>query len=73
MNREALTAILNATRDEKALYLSDGSYIDWTSQPSDGTRSFEVGDTIGQAVIVNLSRADMEALVHRLAATLLAD
>ncbi len=72
MTREQLTAILTATHDTDGLYLSDGSYADWSARTDSG-RVFEIGDVDGNAVQLDLSRADMEALVHRLAATLLAE
>lgn len=70
MTREQLTAILTATRTD-ALTLDDGSYLDWSSRDSDRI-GLEVGDAHGQAVQLDLSHADLAALVHRLAATLLA-
>lgn len=72
MTREQLTAILTATRDQQGLYRSDESYLDWSSRTGDG-RVFEVGDAHGNAVQLDLSRAELEHLVHRLAATLLND
>lgn len=72
MTREQLTAILTTTRDEDSLYRSDDTYIDWSSHTSDG-RVFEVGDADGNTVQLDLSRTEIEMLVHRLAATLLAD
>lgn len=72
MTRETLTAILTTTRDTDGLYLSDGSYIDWSAPTADGGRTLDVGQPDGQAVLLDLSWADLEALVHRLAATLLA-
>lgn len=71
MTRDLLTAILTTTRRD-ALHLDDGSYLDWSATDGNAT-VLEVGDTDGNAVQLTLSRADMEALVHRLAATLLAD
>lgn len=72
MTREQLTAILTATRDTDALYLDDNQYLDWSAR--DGHHIvFEAGDIDQNAVQVVLTRAELETLVHRLAATLLAD
>lgn len=72
MTREQLTAILTATRDTEALHLDDGSYLDWSTRAG-ADLVLEAGDSGGQAIQLALSRADAEALVHRLAATLLAE
>ena len=71
MTREQLTAILTATRDEQGLYLDDRQYLDWSAREH-GRIVFEVGDVDENAVQVVITRAEMETLVHRLAATLLA-
>lgn len=67
MTRAELTAILTATRED-ALHLDDGSYIDW-SDPD----VLEVGDAEGNAVQVPFTFADLKNLVHKLAATVLAE
>lgn len=65
MDRQQLTAILTATRSD-ALYLDDGSYLDWSSG------GLEVGDAQGRTVQLDMGRVELEQLLHRLAATLLA-
>lgn len=72
MTREQLTAILTATRDTDALYLDDNQYLDWSSREH-GNIVFEAGDVDGRVAQVVLTRAEMEVLVHRLAASLLAE
>jgi hypothetical protein len=71
MDRTALAAILAATRDDAALYLDNGAYLDWSDSRGD-TISLEVGNLDSDAVQIELTRAEAEQLVHRLAATLLA-
>lgn len=71
MTREQLTAILTATHDTHGLYLDDKQYLDWSAREH-GRIVFEVGDVDENAVQVVITRAELETLVHRLAATLLA-
>jgi len=71
MTREQLTAILTATRTD-ALHLDDGAYLDWSTRTTDGVE-LEVADADGQAVTLTLDRPALADLVHRLAATLLAE
>lgn len=70
MTRDQLTAILTTTRTD-ALQLADGSYLDWSVQAGDG-RQLEVGVPGGPALQLDLTADDLRDLVHRLAATLLA-
>ena len=67
MTRAQLLATLTATRED-ALHLDDGSYIDW-SDPD----VLEVGDADGNAVQVPFTFTDLKNLVHKLAATALAE
>ncbi len=71
----ALAAILTATRTD-ALFLDSGASIDWsqdtTNDSGEAAISFDVTDTDGNAVAVDMTREELTELVHRLAARLLA-
>jgi hypothetical protein len=76
MTREQLTAILTATRTD-ALHTATGAYLDWSGATDDrGRLVLEIGaeatDPDDTTITLRLERAEVEALVHRLAATLLA-
>lgn len=73
MTTEQLTAIVAATADA-AVTLTGGGYLDWSVRTDDdGGRELEVGTADGTAVQVDLSAGDLRALLHHLAATLLAE
>jgi hypothetical protein len=70
MTREQLIASLAAT-DNRDYQLSDGRYFDWSTETEDGV-SMEIGDGT-EAVVLDLTRDEIQSLQQRLTAWLLRD
>jgi hypothetical protein len=72
VNRQSLLESLGAIRGDGAVCFDDERYIDFSAKTERG-RLFEVGNEDGEAVQVELSRAELVALHGELTRTLLED
>jgi hypothetical protein len=72
MTTQELLASLTAVQSD-GFTRDDGSYFDWSSRAYAGGRLWEVGNSDGHVVQVELGRSEMVALHAALTATLLRD
>jgi hypothetical protein len=75
MTKAELIAILAATRND-SLYTETGAYLEWSDTDERGRTVMEIGadaaDSDDTTITLKLTRAEVETLVQRLTATLLA-